>query len=77
MKNTNDLNEKKRKRYKGIVYLATNIENDKKYVGITTREFAKRINEHKYDSLHRKKATKHIFIKQYTNMALKISSLKS
>ena len=43
MKNTNDSNEKKRKRYKWIVYLATNIVNDKKYVGITTREFAKRI----------------------------------
>lgn len=63
MKNTNDLNEKKRKRYKGIVYLATNIVNDKKYVGITTREFTKRINEHKYDSLHREKGNKTYFHK--------------
>lgn len=63
MKNINDSNEKKRKKYKGIVYLSTNIVNNKKYVGITTRGFSKRINEHKYDSLHRENSTKSYFHK--------------
>ena len=32
MTNTNDSNEKKRKRYKVIVYLATNIVNNKNFM---------------------------------------------
>ena len=40
MKNTNDSNEKKRKRYKVIVYSATNIENNKNFM-----DWKEKINE--------------------------------
>ena len=38
------------KRRKGSVYLATNLVNNKVYVGITTRPLKTRISEHLYDS---------------------------
>ena len=40
MKNTNDSNEKERKRYKVIVYLATNIVNNKNFM-----DWKEKINE--------------------------------
>lgn len=64
MKNTNDLSEMKNaKSNKGVVYMVTNSVNGKRYIGITTRKFSKRINEHKYDSLSRKHSNKSYFHK--------------
>jgi len=37
---------------KGIVYLITNLVNNKKYVGITTRDIETRWKEHKWDALN-------------------------
>ena len=78
MKSINDLSEmKKPTQNSGIVYLATNLVNNKKYVGITTREFSKRINEHKYDSLNRKCGHKTYFHKaickyKYDNFSFEV-----
>lgn len=60
----------------GKVYLITNQLNNKKYIGITTREINERYNEHIYTALSNPKCAFHRAIKKYGVEHFKIELLE-
>ena len=62
MMNTQEEKEAKNN-YTGVIYLLKNKINNKKYIGMTTRQINIRLSEHKYDATHdyRNKQHRHLY----------------